>query len=87
MTFQTLGVSKVTVNKTLSDLDNRQRIVELFRRLNDGGTRLSSFDLVASILKGFSWEMEGFLRETLEEYQDIGLTQENLIRLSLFQNP
>lgn len=49
--------------------------------LNDGGTRLSSFDLVSSILKGFSWEMEGFLKEMLETYQDIGLTQDNLIKL------
>jgi uncharacterized protein with ParB-like and HNH nuclease domain len=78
---ETLGVSKVVINKSLPELDNRQRIVELFRRLNDGGTRLSSFDLVASILKGFSWEMEGFLLETLEKYQDIGLTQDNLIKL------
>lgn len=76
----TLGISKVVINKSLPELDNRQRIVELFRRLNDGGTRLSSFDLVASILKGFAWEMEGFLSEMLEKYQDIGLTQENLIK-------
>jgi hypothetical protein len=76
-----LGISKVVVNKTLPEIDNKQRIVELFRRLNDGGTRLSSFDLVASILKGYSWEMEGFLREMLDEYQSIGLSQENLIKL------
>jgi len=55
--------------------------VELFRRLNDGGTKLSSFDLVASILKGFDWRMEGFLREILSQYDDIGLTQDNLIKL------
>jgi len=77
----TLGISKVVVNKTLPELDNRQKIVELFRRLNDGGTYLSPFDLVASILKGFSWEMEGFLMEMLGEYQNIGLSQENLIKL------
>jgi uncharacterized protein with ParB-like and HNH nuclease domain len=78
---ETLGVSKVVINKYLPELDNRQRIVELFRRLNDGGTKLSSFDLVASILKGIAWEMEGFLRETLEAYEDIGLSQDNLIKL------
>ena len=78
---ETLGISKVIINKSLPEVENRQRIVELFRRLNDGGTRLSSFDLVASILKGFSWEMEGFLKEMLERYQDIGLTQDNLIKL------
>lgn len=81
ITAETLGISKVFINKRLPEIENRQRIVELFRRLNDGGTRLSSFDLVASILKGFSWEMEGFLKEMLETYQDIGLTQDNLIKL------
>jgi hypothetical protein len=32
-------------------------------------------------LKGFAWEMEGFLRETLENYEEIGLSQDNLIKL------
>ncbi len=81
ITAETLGISKVVINKSLPEIDNRQRIVELFRRLNDGGTRLSTFDLVASILKGFSWEMEGFLKEMLDKHQDIGLTQDNLIKL------
>jgi hypothetical protein len=81
ITSETLGISKVVINKSLPENENRQRIVELFRRLNDGGTKLSSFDLVASILKGFSWEMEGFLQEMLQNYQDIGLTQDNLIKL------
>lgn len=81
ITNETLGISKVVINKSLPEVDNRQRIVELFRRLNDGGTKLSSFDLVASILKGFSWKMERFLNELLENYQDIGLTQDNLIKL------
>ena len=65
----------------MDETANRQRIVELFRRLNDGGTRLSSFDLVASILKGFAWEMESFLEEALSKYSDIGLSQDNLIKL------
>ncbi|MFX6937597.1 hypothetical protein ABTH70_19515, partial [Acinetobacter baumannii] len=43
--------------------------------------KLSSFDLVASVLKGFEWEMEGFLEETLKSYEEIGLTQDNLIKL------
>lgn len=81
ITAETLGVSKVVINKSHNETANRQRIVELFRRLNDGGTKLSSFDLVASILKGFAWEMEGFLRETLENYEEIGLSQDNLIKL------
>ncbi|BCB95758.1 hypothetical protein JZK55_06800 [Dissulfurispira thermophila] len=81
ITAETIGISKVVINKSLPALENRQRIVELFRRLNDGGTKLSPFDLVASILKGFSWEMEGFLNEMLDEYEDIGLSQDNLIKL------
>jgi hypothetical protein len=81
ITAETLGVSKVVVNKTFEEVANRQRIVELFRRLNDGGTKLSSFEIVASILKGYSWEMEGFLEETLISYEEIGLTQDNLIKL------
>ncbi|MGL1465805.1 hypothetical protein ACSTI9_00340, partial [Vibrio parahaemolyticus] len=76
-----LGVSKVSVNKSFDEVTNKQRIVELFRRLNDGGTRLSSFDLVASVLKGYEWEMESFLEETLKSYEEIGLTQDNLIKL------
>lgn len=81
MTAETLGISQVSINKTFDDITNKQRIVELFRRLNDGGTKLSSFDLVASVLKGFSWEMEGFLEKMLDEYADIGLSQDNLIKL------
>lgn len=80
LTAEAIGISKVVVNKTFDETSNRQRIVELFRRLNDGGTKLSSFDLVASILKGFAWEMEGFLEETLKNYQQIGLDQDNLIK-------
>ena len=80
ITAETLGISKVVINKSLEVTSNRQRIVELFRRLNDGGTKLSSFDLVASILKGFAWEMEGFLKETLENYEEIGFSQDNLIK-------
>lgn len=81
VTAECLGISKVTINKTKNEIDNRQRIVELFRRLNDGGTKLSSFDLVASILKGFEWKMEAFLEQTLKEYEEIGLNQDNLIKL------
>ncbi|MDR2427280.1 MAG: DUF262 domain-containing protein [Endomicrobium sp.] len=84
----TLGISKVVINKCLPDrteeesaIENRQKIVEMFRRLNDGGTKLSSFELVASILKGFDWRMENFLNQMLDSYQDIGLSQENLIKL------
>jgi len=81
ITAEAIGVSKVSINKTNDETTNRQKIVELFRRLNDGGTKLSPFDLVASILKGFEWEMEAFLDNVLAEFKDIGMTQDNLIKL------
>ena len=80
-TLPSIGISKVVINKTLPEIDNKQRIVELFRRLNDGGTKLSSFELVASILKGFCWEMESFLDEMIKSYGDIGIGQDELIKL------
>jgi len=80
-TIKHVGIAKVTINKKSDKVANRQRIVELFRRLNDGGTKLSAYDLVASILKGFEWKMEKFLDETLKDYQDIGMSQDNLIKL------
>jgi hypothetical protein len=76
-----LGIAAVPVDKTAGDLRNRQKIVELFRRLNDGGTRLSPFDLVASILKGFDYRMEGFLEDNLDEFKDIGIKQDDLVKL------
>ncbi|MCX6159548.1 MAG: DUF262 domain-containing protein [Ignavibacteriae bacterium] len=79
--IETIGVSKVFINKSLNEVINRQKMVELFKRLNDGGTKLSTFDLVASILKGYAWEMEAFLEEIIKDYEDIGLSQENLIKL------
>jgi hypothetical protein len=77
---ETLGLSLVTVNKNRDEISNRQKIVELFRRLNDGGTRLAGFDLVASILKGFDWRMEAFIKDTLTEFRDICVDQDNLVK-------
>lgn len=45
------------------------------------GTKLSGFDLVASILKGFNWEMEKFLDDLLKDYKDINITQDFIIKL------
>ena len=78
---ETIGVAKVNINKTIPEIENRQKIVELFRRLNEGGTELSAFDLIASTLKGFDYRMESFLRSMEEKYSEIGLSQENLIKL------
>ena len=80
VTASVLGISIVTVNKN-SLPKARMHMVELFRRLNQGGKRLSSFGLMASKLKGYEWELESFLREIHDKYQDIGLTQDNLIKL------
>lgn len=78
---KSIGIAKVTVNKKISELENRQKIVELFRRLNDGGTKLSALDLVASTLKGFDYRMEEFLRKMEDSFKDIGLSPENLMKL------
>lgn len=81
ITLDTIGIAKVSVNKSLPEFENRRKILELFRRLNDGGTKLSSLDLIASTLKTFDYRMEGFLREMESEFSDIGLSPENLIKL------
>ncbi len=83
---ESVGISKVSVNKSKEVLENRQRIVELFRRLNDGGTKLSSYDLVASMFKGFDYNMEQFLDHVVSENSDIGIDQDVLIKLLLILN-
>lgn len=82
----TIGISKVIVDRTKTDVQNRQDIVELFRRLNDGGTRLSPYDLLSSKLKGFSFEMEKFLDILIKEYSNIGFTEDAMIKLILILN-
>lgn len=76
----TLGLSLVTIDKNDEAVTNRQKIVELFRRLNSGGTILAGFDLVASILKGFDWRMEEYIDVTLNTFSYIGLDQDNLVK-------
>jgi hypothetical protein len=76
-----VGIARVTINKSEEITKSRQKIVELFRRLNDGGTKLSAFDLAASIMKGFDWKMEAFLDEMLIKNRNLGLTQDNLLKL------
>ncbi|MCI8423669.1 MAG: DUF262 domain-containing protein [Lawsonibacter sp.] len=83
---ESVGISKVSINKSKDVLENRQRIVELFRRLNDGGTKLSSYDLVASMFKGFDYNMERFLDNVVSEHSDIGIDQDVLIKLLLILN-
>ncbi len=83
---ESVGISKVAVNKSKNVIENRQRIVELFRRLNDGGTKLSSYDLVASMFKGFDYKMEQFLDTVVADNKDIGIDQDVLIKLLLILN-
>lgn len=80
--FQLPVVGICRVDLPVNDRDkSRRMVVELFRRLNDGGTRLSSYDLVAAVFKSYSWKMEEFLEGLCGEYADIGLSQDNLIKL------
>ena len=75
-----LGICEVMVNFEKDIFWNRRKAVELFRRLNQGGTRLSALDLVASIFKSFSAENEKFLYEDIKEFSDIGLGQDEIIK-------
>jgi uncharacterized protein with ParB-like and HNH nuclease domain len=86
LAYESVGISKVSINKDKNALENRQRIVELFRRLNDGGTKLSAYDLVASMFKGFDYKMEQFLDTVVAENADIGLKQDDFIKLLLILN-
>ncbi len=79
--IRAIGIAKVAINKKLSQDENRQKMLELFIRLNDGGTKLSALDLMASKLKAFDYRMEGFLREMHERFADINLSHDNLIKL------
>lgn len=77
-----LGISQITLNNTGENITIlRQQVVELFRRLNDGGTVLTGWDLAASLLKGLNPEMESFLLSTPDKFRELGLTQDNLIKL------
>ena len=75
-----LGICEVMINFERDNYWNRRKAVELFRRLNQGGTRLSALDLMASILKSFSAENEKFLYEDIKEFSDIGLGQDEVIK-------
>lgn len=76
-----LGICEVMINFERDIYWNRRKAVELFRRLNQGGTKLSALDLMASILKSFSAENEKFLYEDIKEFPDINLGQDEIIKL------
>ncbi len=79
--LENIGISEVNIDNTTDRIENRQRLVELFRRLNSGGTQLTALDLVASRLKGFDSRMEDFLDRLVTENSDIRITQDELIKL------
>lgn len=79
--LKNIGISEVDVDYGRNQIENRQRMVELFRRLNSGGTPLSTLDLVASKLKGFDSRMENFLDAMVRDNGDIRITQDELIKL------
>lgn len=78
MTASAIGISSVTINHAQVEAE-KVRIVELFRRLNDGGTRLSALDLMASVFKGFDYRMEKFFKTIVLE--DMRLYQDEIIKL------
>ena len=80
-TDDSIGISRVTLNKERNTTENRQRMVELFQRLNTEGMRLNALDLVASKLKGFDYRMEDFLDTVVEENKEIRFGQDEIVKL------
>ncbi len=80
---KSIGVSKVE-SHMLGEFDaDRQRIAEMFQRLNMNGTRLSTYDLVASTLKSFDYRMESFLDNIIVRNSGIGVDQDVMIKMLL----
>jgi hypothetical protein len=78
--FQNIGICEVRLDKKYDEIANRIRVVELFRRLNQGGTKLDGLELMASKLKGYNPEHEKFLQE-IEEFNDISFGKDEVIKL------
>ncbi|NLM00572.1 MAG: DUF262 domain-containing protein [Treponema sp.] len=78
--FPNIGICEVRIDRKYDEVENRIRVVELFRRLNQGGTKLDGLELMASKLKGFDPENEIFLQE-IEEFDDIGFGKDEVIKL------
>jgi hypothetical protein len=78
--FSNIGICEVRIDRKSDEVENRIRVVELFRRLNQGGTKLDGLELMASKLKGFDPENEKFLRE-IGQFEDIGFGKDEVIKL------
>lgn len=77
---ENVGICEVRINLNDDIIKNRQRVVELFRRLNQGGTKLDGLELMASKLKGFNATNEKFLFD-VRDFEDIGFGQDEVIKL------
>ncbi|WP_452231396.1 GmrSD restriction endonuclease domain-containing protein [Lacinutrix sp. MEBiC02595] len=77
---ENIGICEVRINLKDDITKNRQRVVELFRRLNQGGTKLDGLELMASKLKGFNSANEKFLFD-IRDFDDIGFGQDEVIKL------
>ena len=68
-----------------ADVQTRLNIVELFRRLNDGATRLSNLALMMSTFKGFDYRMENLLHrcEENQEFRNVHMGVSDCIQFIL----
>ena len=77
---QVVGVCSVDYDKSRDIDNNRIRIVRLFQKLNQGGTKLTAIELMRSFLKSFSVSNERFLNEIRDKYSDFGFNQDAVIK-------
>ena len=76
-----IGISKVS-GKSRDIKENRQWMVELFRRLNTSGEKLSTLDLFASKLKSYNFGIEKFFNEILsDENKFVRFEEDEIIKL------
>ena len=76
-----IGISKVAARLSSDEIKDRERIAELFQRLNNGGTRLTNNDLIFSSLGGIDDDMESFFETIESRYSSIGINRRVIIRL------
>jgi len=76
-----IGLNIVRINRKKDKMKNRLIAVELFKRLNQGGTKLDALELMASTLKGLDSISEEFLYKDIKEFEDIGFSQDEVIKL------
>lgn len=75
-----IGVCSVDYDKHKDIDENRVRIVRLFQKLNQGGTKLTAIELMRSFLKSYSVRNERFLNEIKDKFSDFGFNQDAVIK-------